>query len=129
MAEGSESADLHFPIRFEGWYVPLSTLLLMPPSKSYVLVGPEDIEIRMAWAFHARFPRAAVASATLPRSLTISRGVHGGRGRWLVNGSGRGIVRLDLFPEQRARVLSLWVRLATLRVSVEDPEALVRAIG
>jgi len=71
----------------------------------------------MGWAFRAHFPQSAVANAT-------RRGVHGFAGRWLVNGSGDGILAIDLAATQRARVLGVPVRLRQLLVSVNDPDAL-----
>jgi hypothetical protein len=118
-----------FPILFDSWYRMLSSLLFMPPSTAYVLVEADEIIVRMSWAFCAQFPRSAVASTSEPDSLTISRGVHGFRGRWLVNGSGRGILQLNLIPEQRAHVMGLPVRLKALLVSVAEPAALVNAVS
>jgi hypothetical protein len=113
-----------FPIRFESWYGLLSSLLLLPPRESYLDVGDEEIEVRMGWAFRARFPRASVAGTSPWQSATLSRGVHGFAGRWLVNGSGAGILAIDLQPTQRARVMGIPVRLRQLLVSVDDPAAL-----
>jgi len=48
--------------------------------------------------------------------------VHGFAGRWLVNGSGRGILTLDLKPAQRGYVMGFPVRLRELQVSLERPE-------
>ncbi len=53
-----------------------------------------------------------------------SRGAHGWRGRWLVNGAGDGLVVIDISPPARARVTGVPVRLRELTVSVEDPDAL-----
>jgi hypothetical protein len=58
----------------------------------------------------------------------ISRGVHGIAGRWLVNGSGQGLLTIDLMPNQRAYVIGFPVRLRRLLVSVADPVALVEAL-
>jgi hypothetical protein len=46
--------------------------------------------------------------------------VHGFRGRWLVNGSGRGILSIQLTPAQRAYVMGVPIRLRELLVSVTD---------
>lgn len=79
--------------------------------------------------FRADIPRDAVATAVIDERRTISRGVHGWRGRWLVNGAGDGLVRICLEPEQRARTIGFPVRLRELVVNVADPAALVEAIG
>jgi hypothetical protein len=55
-------------------------------------------------------------------------GVHGWRGRWLVNGSSSGLVGVDLNPPARARVGPVPVTVRELRVSVDDPDGLVAAL-
>jgi hypothetical protein len=119
------SADpQRFPIRFEAWYSILSTALFLLPSSSYVEVDGEQVWVRMGWAFSSRFPRAAVASVGPMQGRPLSRGVHGFAGRWLVNGSGHGIVTIDLTPAQRGYVMGFPVRLRQLMVSVTEPAAL-----
>ncbi len=118
-----------FAIRFERSYRALSSALLISPSDSFVEIDPDEVRVRMAWAFRAHFPRAAVAAAAADeRRSILSRGVHGFGGRWLVNGSAEGVVRIELVPPQHARVVGFPVRLKTLRVSVEDPAGLVAAL-
>lgn len=118
-----------FPIRFDRFYGLLSTALLLPPSGSYVELEGGEVRVRMGWSFRARFPRSAVASVAPYPRRPISRGVHGFAGRWLVNGSGNGILSLALEPAQRAFVLGFPVRLRTLLVSVDDPAGLAAALG
>ena len=55
-------------------------------------------------------------------------GVHGWRGEWLVNGSSSGLVRIELDPPVRARMLIVRVTVRVLRVAVEDPAGLVAAL-
>jgi hypothetical protein len=118
-----------FPIRFERAYAALSSAVLLRPADAYMELDEREVRVRMGWAFRARFPRAAAATATPWTGRTLSRGVHGLRGRWLVNGAGSGIVEVTLRPAQRAWVMAFPVRLATLLVSVEDPAALVAALA
>lgn len=119
---------MRFPIRFGAAYRQLSRAVLIPPEDSYVELEGDDVHVRMAWAFRARFPRSAVARTRPLDGAPISRGVHGLAGRWLVNGSGDRIVVLDLSPAQRAYVMGFPVRLRELSVSVEDPEGFARAV-
>lgn len=117
-----------FAIRFDRAYRALSTALLLPPSRAFVELDGDDVGVRMGWAFRARFPRAAVASAIPSPRRPLSRGVHGFAGRWLVNGSADGILALALDPPQRGFVLGWPVRLRTLLVSLEDPAGLASAL-
>ncbi len=79
--------------------------------------------------FRADVPREAVASVEGWERRTITRGVHGWRGRWLVNGAGVGLVHIRFEPEQRARTIGFPVRLRELVVNVADPAALLDELG
>ena len=117
-----------FPVSFDGWYAVLSTSLGLPPASAYVVVGDTEIHVRMGWAFRSTFSRTAVASTYMPERRPLSRGVHGFGGRWLVNGSGHGVLGIRLSPPPRAHVLGVPIRLRELLVSVEDREGLAGAI-
>lgn len=118
-----------FPIRFDAWYATLSSVLFLPPSGAYVEVEGDRVRVSMGWAFRAEFPRAAVASVRDFEQRTLSRGVHGFAGRWLVNGSGKGILDIALSPDQAASVMGVPIRLKQLYVSVDDPSGVARALG
>jgi hypothetical protein len=128
MSNSSRQPSQRFPIRFDAWYRILSSALFIPPSDSYVEIDGEEVVVRMAWAFRARFARSAIESMALLDEKPISRGVHGIFGRWLVNGSGDGILTIDVTPPQRAYTLGFPIRLRELMVSVDDPEALAKAL-
>ena len=117
-----------FPIKFDKWYGYLSTALFLPPSSSYVEITEEDVLVQMGWAFQCRFPRTAVSLTTVANESPLSRGVHGFAGRWLVNGSGQGIVNIHLTPAQRGYVMGFPVRMRHLMVSVAEPSALAAAL-
>jgi hypothetical protein len=117
-----------FPIRFERGYRLLSTAILLAPSESFVEIDGSDVVVRMGWAFRARFPKAAIASVAAAPDRSLTRGVHGFGGRWLVNGAGTGILRIDLEPPARASVVGVPVRLKQLLVSVEDPDRVSAAL-
>lgn len=118
-----------FAVRFDRWYAALSTTLGLPPSTAYVELDRTDVHVRMGWAFRSRFPRSAIAAAAVLTLRPLSRGVHGFNGRWLVNGSGRGIVGIRLDPVQRAYVIGAPVRLRELLVSVTDADAVAAALA
>ncbi len=117
-----------FPLRFDPAYRLLSSALRLSPADSYAEVDGGEVYVRMAWAFRARFPVSAVISTAPLRRRPWSRGVHGFRGRWLVNGSGDNILVIQLEPAQRAYVMGFPVRLKELRLSVDDPSALASAL-
>ena len=120
---------MRYPITFESWYRWLSTVLGLPPSSAYVEIDGDEVEVHMGWAFRAHFRRADVASAAPVDMRPISRGVHGFAGRWLVNGAGCNILRIELRPEQRARMMGISIGLRELLVSVRDPAELAKALG
>jgi hypothetical protein len=103
-------------------------LLGLTRGGSWVEVGDRSLRVRMNWAFRMDVPLDQVRSAAPHDGRVWSWGVHGWGGRWLVNGSSAGIVRVDLAPPGRARVLGFPIRVRELLVSVEDPEGLIRAL-
>jgi hypothetical protein len=58
----------------------------------------------------------------------MSVGVHGWRGRWLVNGANRPIGRITLSLPAKARVLGVRISLRELLVSVDDVAELQRLL-
>jgi hypothetical protein len=124
----STRAPQRFPIQFDDWYGVLSSALFLPPSSAYVEVQGDEVQVLMGWAFRARFPRSAIAVVTKDHGRPLSRGVHGFAGRWLVNGSAQGLLRIDLTPGQHGYVTGFPVRLQRLVVSVTQPAALAAAL-
>jgi hypothetical protein len=101
-------------------------------SRITVDAGPVDagtVEVRMGLAFRASLPRGTVVEAAPYDGRVWGWGVHGWRGRWLVNGSSHGLVTLTLEPPAPARVLGIPVHLRQLIVSLEDPEGFLAEVG
>ena len=119
--------SLRFPIRFTGLNKAM-VVLGLHSKNSFVEVDDDEIRVRMGWAFRGTVPRSSTRSVTDDTERVLGWGVHGWRGKWLVNGSSSGIVRLDIDPEARVRVAGVPVRLRILRVSVEDPAGLCAAL-
>ena len=117
-----------FPIRYGRWHLLLAALG-MGSRFSDVAVTPDELRVRMGWAFQARIPRSSIQRATADRNMRSGIGVHGWRGRWLVNGSVSGIVTIEIEPRVRARVIGFPVGLHTLHVSVKEPELLAMFLG
>jgi hypothetical protein len=115
-----------YRLRYAAPLRPLLSTLGMGPGLSGVEVENGQLRVRMGWAFGAHVPCRSIRRAE-PSAHPIwgGWGVHGWNGRWLVNGSSHGIVRLDLDPEETALVCGVPVRLRTLWLGLEDPDALL----
>jgi hypothetical protein len=92
-------------------YAILSSALFLPPLSAYVEVGKEDVRVQMGWPFRSHFPKSAVASTEKTNKQPLSRGAHGFGGRWLVNGSGREFLTINMTPAQQGYVIGFPVRL------------------
>jgi hypothetical protein len=115
------------PIKY-GRLTWLLTMIGVPPRTAYIERTGDEIEARMGWAFRTRLRRGDVVR-TNRYGRSISVGVHGWRGRWLVNGASEPIIGLELREPVPGRVLGFPVKLRELIVSVDDPDALLRLVG
>ena len=107
--------------------LPLSTVFGVGPRHSDVRVEDGTLHVSMGWGFRATVPLASIGSAEHYTGRITAWGAHGWRGRWLVNGSSRGVVALTIDPPATARVMGVPVTLKELAVSVTDPDALIDA--
>jgi hypothetical protein len=117
-----------FPIRFTGVNKAM-VLLGVVPEHCRVEVDEGALRVRMAWLFGMDVPRANVRAVARDNSRVLGWGAHGWRGKWLVNGSSSGLVRIELDPAGHGRVAGVPVTVRVLRVSVDDPDGLVDALG
>jgi hypothetical protein len=100
---------------------------------SSVEVDAGEIRVRMG-SFKLDIPRGSVRSVQRSQRKTRSTGVHGRRGRWLVNGSAEGLAELVIDPP--AHVLpsidTLFglgpSRVDQLTVSLDDPDGFIAAV-
>lgn len=116
-------------IRYDRWCGWLLGLLGSGRRFSHVTLHDDSITVRLGWAFRAVVPRASLAGATTSTDRVWGWGAHGWGGRWLVNGSSQGLVKLNIDPEHKGRVCGYPVRLGELTVSLEDPEALLTYVN
>jgi hypothetical protein len=116
-----------FPIRFTGANRAM-VLLGVVPEHCRVELDEGELRVRMGWIFQMHAPRMNVRAARPDAGLVLGWGAHGWRGEWLVNGSSSGLVRVEFDPVVHARVAGFPVRVRVLRVSVQDPDALVAAL-
>ena len=116
-----------FPILFTGPNKAMIVLGILP-SRSFVEVDEREVRVRMSWAFGLTMPRSSVTGVAPDRGRFIGWGAHGWRGEWLVNGSMKNIVRIDIDPPARGRTMMFPLRVRVLRVSVADPAGLMAAL-
>lgn len=118
-----------FNVRYHPVLRLLFTALGMGPALSGLRVSADGIEVAMGWAFRAHLATGDVRVAARGRIPAIlGAGVHGWAGRWAVNGSLAGGVRIDVDPPGRARVCGVPVRVRTLWVSLDDPDGFLAAV-
>ncbi len=115
------------PIKYSKAWAWLLASVLLPRHFAYVEANGDVIKVRMGYAFRAKFRRSDISTVTSFRPV-VSVGVHGWRGRWLVNGANRPIARVTLALPVRARVLGFPVQLRELLVSVGDVAELERLL-
>jgi hypothetical protein len=128
----SERLDTErFALSYSRPLVVLLTPVLAGPRRSGVTVGPDEVVVQMGiggWAFRARIPRSSITAVEPMDGSVVSRGAHGWRHQWLVNASSRGLVRMTIEPRARARCLVFPISVRELVVSLDDPDAFVRAV-
>ena len=122
-------ARQRFPIRFSKVNAVLMRVVGMSPARSYVEIDGAVVRARAGLAFSADIPRTSIRALRHEAYVWSAYGVHGWRGRWIVNGSGHGVVSLAIDPPAPARVLGFPVKLRELWVSLVEPERLSAALG
>ena len=121
-----------FSLSFNRWMEILAIPLLFGRRDCRVTVSPDRLDVAMGvggWAFEASVHRSSIVDVTRVDRRVWGWGAHGWRGRWLVNGSSRGLVQVTLDPPEHARCLVFAIRLAQLTLSLEDPDGFVAALS
>jgi hypothetical protein len=123
-------------IRYDRWCGWLLGGLGLGRRWSHVTVDPRGgdtrrgaVVIRMGWGFSAEIPLDRIVAARLADRPFIGWGVHGWRGRWLVNGSLQGVVEIGIDPPVRGWLAFVPLRLRTVYVSLADPDAFLAALA
>jgi hypothetical protein len=116
-----------FSFRF-GFFRWLLSVLGMGPRFSRIELTDDTLVVRMGWAFRATLSRSAITGVRASSGPVGGIGVHGWRGRWLVNGAASGLVTLTIDPPGRAYMV-FPVQVRQLTMSLEDPDAFIEALG
>ena len=114
---------MRIPIRYGTPWRWLLPILLLPERSAYLRLDGDVVKVRMGWAFRTKFSRVDVSDVVNHRPV-VSIGVHGWKGRWLVNGAHRPIAVIRLSQPARGRVVGFPVTVREIFVSVDDRDAL-----
>jgi hypothetical protein len=120
-----------FPIRYSRLSRWLMAPLLLGARHAKVELAEDELRIRMGWAFRATIPRRSIRRAALRREVVWAIGVHSDLRfkSWLVNGSMKGVVFLDLLPPAKGRFGPFPITIERLGLGLEDPDAFLRSLG
>lgn len=118
-----------FSFRYDRWCGSILGLFGSGRRFSRVRVGEDVVDVRLGIAFQGTVDRSAIQGAHRWTGRVFGWGAHGWRGRWLVNGSSKGIVVLEIDPAARSRVLGFPVKVRELALSLEEPEAFAAALA
>lgn len=121
-----------FELSFNRFMTVVMTPILAGPRRCRVVIEANQLSVTMGvggWAFSARAPRSSVTRVARVSGPVWAWGAHGWRGRWLVNGSSRGLVQVSIQPAGRGRCLIFPIKLTELTVSLDEPDKFVAALN
>jgi hypothetical protein len=122
------TASGSFAFRY-GAVRPLLSVLGMGPALSSIELEGDTLRVRMGWAFRTEIPVQQITGVQPRQGVPGGIGVHGWRGRWLVNGAATGLVAISVDPPVHSWATGFPVKLRELTVSLEDPDAFIAALG
>ena len=122
------SSSYHF--EWLGLLSPLFFILRLNAACSHIRLSPDELDVRMGWAFDSKIPLSRVRAVRIDDSFVGGVGVHGLCGVWLVNGSFRSVVRIEIEPGAPARVMGIPLTLTTLRlgIAVDERDGFIEAL-
>jgi hypothetical protein len=123
---------MRFAMRLDPWWRPLLWLVGVLPGNAYVALEGDTVRVRFG-LFRYRVPRASVVGARRrdgAKLWLMGIGVHGNLVNALaINGSLGGMVELRLAPPRTFWVLLIPMRVSRLYLSLDEPDAFLRALG
>jgi hypothetical protein len=129
---GSSLGEGEFELRFNAFNRVVMTALLCGPRTCHVVLSGERLDVSMGiggWVFSASVPRSSLGAAARVTGPVTGWGAHGWRGRWLINGSSSGLVRVSIDPPGRGRCTGFPVKLKALTLSLEQPDEFIAALA
>lgn len=119
-----------FAFEFSPWLRWAFAVIGAGPRRSRVELSDDELVVRMGWGFRARIARSTIRTARRDRDIWWAIGVHSNFAHsWLVNGSPRGIVQLELDPRASARCLGVPITVKRLGLGLKDPADFLSALG
>ena len=121
-----------FTLSFNRFMKLLMTPLLAGPRRCTVRLDADRLKVVMGfggWAFASKVPRPSIKAVARVRRPVLGWGAHGWRGRWLINGSSRGLVRVTIDPPARGRCLFVPLKVKELTLSLDQPDEFIAATG
>ncbi len=119
-----------FEILYSKWLLPLFVVLGLGPSFTHVELSNTELVVRMGWGFVAAIPCSSIRSAERGPDWPWAIGVHTNmRGAWLVNGSSKGIVSLQIDPPVEGRCLGVRMHVKKLGLGLADPQGFLAAVS
>lgn len=119
---------MRFDIAY-GRVAPLLKAVAMSPKSAYAELDDDTLTVRMGWSFSAEIPLKSITVVEALDTKVLSIGVHGWRGRWLVNGRGDQLVRITIDPPVKAKAVQYPIKLKELTLSLDDVDGFVAAVS
>ncbi|MUM16937.1 hypothetical protein FZI91_20525 [Mycobacterium sp. CBMA271] len=119
---------MDFELRYDRWYLPLATALLMGRKRTIIRVADGALTVKHGWAFSIQIPLTSIRSAIARAEKPLAWGVHPSGTGWLVNGSRCGIVDIQYSPPIKPKAPMSFGAVGGLQLSVTDPEGLIAAL-
>ncbi len=107
----------------------LLSALGAPPAWRRVELTRSTLTVRLGWLFTLTVPRSSIVSAAEDHGPVTGIGAHGWNGRWLVNTSTRGLLRIELDPVGHGLVIGVPIGVRVLRVGLADPTSFLASLG
>jgi hypothetical protein len=105
-----------------------NTVLAGGRGRSGVEVGPDQIRVQMG-DFKQTVPRASIRSVSRSQAdVGKTVGMHHRSGRWLVNGSADGLVKLTIEPPVYRDEMFIRWKVTSLTLSLVDPGGFITAL-
>jgi hypothetical protein len=120
-----------FPIKYSKvsrWFF---TPLALGARHAKVELTDDELRVRMGWAFRAKIPRRSIRRAARHHDVWWAIGVHSDLRfkSWLVNGSKKGIVFLDIFPPARGHAGPFPITIERLGLGLEYADGFLRELS